>query len=518
MLDSKSTVSRALAISLLLLLISLATNLYCNAFSPLRSPIGCLDPSCFYTAGTAWANGMLPYVDFADVKGPFLFFLYFLGCTVTPSSTLGVFLIHVAATYATEELLYRVASVYTCDYKKALLAALLTLPLTYWSRIAVWGAQCELLLLPFYAWLLLVFVRLLHCNDISTRLIRNAGICMGIGGMAIFLTKYNFCISYGVAFLLFLYLIAKGASTRAAIRTFIPWCMISAIAVAAPFAVYMVYTQSLNDFINVYFRLNLGTYYADNEYSFSRGNSFILCCSNMREGLANGSAACSLLVLLFFFVGILRTKGAARRNCLLSFLFIIGGYACAAIGMFPYYYIYCSILSILPLAVILSKCVKGTQLSWAVCFFAALSILCFIHLFNGSYLSHSTGKLGDRPNNREAVCLLSTIKHPRIIYMGIPDLGYGVPVSALPAIPEWTNVNGAPKSFAVRREQGVRARKADFIIALEGAYEDLLTSSGYVKTGIKLTREDTGLAFWNENITIWKKIAGRKSRACHNAT
>ncbi len=514
MLDNKLAVSRTLAISIILLLTSLATNLYCNAFSPLRSPIGCLDPSCFYTAGTAWANGMLPYVDFADVKGPFLFFLYFLGCSATPSSTLGVFLIHVAATYATEELLYRVASIYTCDHKKALLAALLTLPLSYWSRIAVWGAQCELLLLPFYAWLLLVFVQLLHCNDISTRLIRNAGICMGGGGMAIFLTKYNFCISYGVAFLLFLYLIAKGASTRAVIRTFIPWCMISAIAVAAPFAVYMVYTQSFDDFINVYFRLNLGTYYADNEYSFSRGNSFILCCTNMGRGLANGSAACSLLTLVFFFVGILRTKGAARRNCLLSFLFVVGGYASAAMGMYSYYHIYCSILVVLPLAIILSKYTKGTQLSWAACFFATLLILYLTHLFNGSYLSLSTGKLGDRPNNREAVSLLSTVKHPRIIYMGIPDLGYGVPVSALPAIPEWTNVNGAPKSFTTRREQGGRAGKADFIFAVEGEYEDLLASSGYVKTGIKLTREDTGLPFfWNENITIWQKNSRQEKQS-----
>ena len=323
--------------------------------------------------------------------------------------------------------------------------------------------------------------------------------------MVIFLTKYNFCISYGIAFLLFLYLIAKGASTRAAICTFIFWCVISAIAIAAPFAAYMACTQSLDDFINVYFRLNLGTYYADNEYSFSRGNSFILCCTNMKRGLADGSAVCALLTLVFFFVGILRTKGTTRRNCLLSFLFVAGGYASAAIGMFPYYYIYCSILVILPLAVILSKCIKGTQLSWAVCFFAVLSILCLVHLLNGSYASHAAGKLGDRPNNREAVRLLSTVKNPRIIYMGIPDLGYGVPVSALPAIPEWTNVNGAPKSFATRREQGVRARKADFIIALEGAHEDLLASSGYVKTGIKLTREDTGLTFWNENITIWQK-------------
>lgn len=504
--------SHVLAISLILLAVSLATNLYCNTFSPLRSPIGCLDPSCFYTAGTAWANGMLPYVDFADVKGPFLFFLYFLGCAATPSSTLGVFFIHVAATYATVELLYSVARIYTQDNKKALFAALCTLPLMYWSQTAVWGAQCELLLLPFYAWLLLIFVRLLHCQNIRPSLARKAGICMGIGGMAVFLTKYNFCISYCVAFVLFLYLIAKGASKRAAIRTFIPWCIFSALAVAVPLIAYMAYTHSLDDFVDVYFLLNLGTYYADNDNSFSRGNSFILCYSNIKRGLFSGSAVCSILTLIFFFACILQTKGTARRNSMLSFIFVAGGYASAALGMFTYYHIYCSILPILPLGIILSKGPNGTQLSWTACSFAAVSTLYLVHLFNGSYVSHSIWRSGKTPNNKEAINLLSTIKHPRIIYLGIPDMGYGVPVSALPAIPEWTNVNGAPKSFAQHREQGVRARKADFIFALEGEYEDLLTSAGYVKTGIELTSKDIGVNIWKEHLIIWGKNSGQEKQ------
>lgn len=512
MSDNNPVKSHALAISLILLLVSLATNLYCNTFSPLRSPIGCLDPSCFYTAGTAWANGMLPYVDFVDVKGPFLFFLYFLGCALTPSSSIGVFLIYVAATYVTAELLYRIARIYTQDNKKALLAALCTLPLMYWIQTAAWGAQCELLLLPFYAWLLLVFVRLLHSQDINPSLARKAGICLGCGGMVVFLTKYNFCISYGAAFVLFLYLIAKGASIRAAVRTFIPWAIFSAIAVAAPFIAYMAYTHSLDDCIDVYFLLNLGTYYADNDNSFSKGNSLQLCFSNIRSGLFSGSAVFSVLPLIFFFVCILQTKGTTRRNYVLSFLFVAGGYTSVALGMFPYYHIYCSILLILPLGIILSKCAEGTQLSWTACSFAALSTLYLVLPFNGSYTSHSIWKTGNRPNNKEAIRLLSTIKHPRIIYLGLPDLGYGVPVSALPAIPEWTNVNGAPKSFAIHREQGVRTRKADFIFAKKGEYEDLLTSSGYVKTGIELTKKDVVVNLWDDHLTIWQKNSGQEKQ------
>ena len=54
-------------------------NLFTNCFSPLYRPEGNLDPAAFYMEGRAWAHGYLPYKDFIDVKGIFLFFIYWLG-------------------------------------------------------------------------------------------------------------------------------------------------------------------------------------------------------------------------------------------------------------------------------------------------------------------------------------------------------------------------------------------------------------------------------------------------------
>ncbi len=53
--------------------------LLCSQLSPIMSIVGVFDQSCFLRAGAAMANGMLPYVDFIDVKGPLLFIIQLAG-------------------------------------------------------------------------------------------------------------------------------------------------------------------------------------------------------------------------------------------------------------------------------------------------------------------------------------------------------------------------------------------------------------------------------------------------------
>ncbi len=66
--------------------------------SPLMHPFGCrCDSSWFFTAGKAWMEGMTPYVDFADSKGPLLWLIYGMGYLLSPTSYLGIFWLSVIA-------------------------------------------------------------------------------------------------------------------------------------------------------------------------------------------------------------------------------------------------------------------------------------------------------------------------------------------------------------------------------------------------------------------------------------
>ena len=49
------------------------------------------DSAWFFTCGKAWMNGMVPYVDFADSKGPLLWLIYGIGYLLNSHSYVGVF-------------------------------------------------------------------------------------------------------------------------------------------------------------------------------------------------------------------------------------------------------------------------------------------------------------------------------------------------------------------------------------------------------------------------------------------
>ena len=49
------------------------------------------DTAWFFMCGKAWMNGMIPYVDFADSKGPLLWLIYGLGYLFSPYNYIGVF-------------------------------------------------------------------------------------------------------------------------------------------------------------------------------------------------------------------------------------------------------------------------------------------------------------------------------------------------------------------------------------------------------------------------------------------
>ena len=55
------------------------------------------DSAWFFTCGKAWAEGLTPYIDFADSKGPLLWLIYCLGYLLSPTSYHGVFWLSVLA-------------------------------------------------------------------------------------------------------------------------------------------------------------------------------------------------------------------------------------------------------------------------------------------------------------------------------------------------------------------------------------------------------------------------------------
>ena len=53
------------------------------------------DFNSFYTVGSGWANGLIPYKDLFEQKGPFLYLIFMIGYLISPYKFIGVFLLEV---------------------------------------------------------------------------------------------------------------------------------------------------------------------------------------------------------------------------------------------------------------------------------------------------------------------------------------------------------------------------------------------------------------------------------------
>lgn len=113
----------------------------------------------------AWANGLLPYRDTIDYKGPLLYLIYMAGYLISPRSTCGVFLVQVLFMGVTLSLLYRVARLFLHERNRAFMAMVLTLPFFFLPVYLIDG-HAEEFSLPFFALLLYTGCRLLKSPPI----------------------------------------------------------------------------------------------------------------------------------------------------------------------------------------------------------------------------------------------------------------------------------------------------------------------------------------------------------------
>lgn len=80
--------------------------------SPCYELWGRIDSSWYFTSGKAWMNGMVPYVDFTDSKGPLLWLIYGIGYLLSNYNYVGVWVLTCVAYIVTTMLNYSTARIF----------------------------------------------------------------------------------------------------------------------------------------------------------------------------------------------------------------------------------------------------------------------------------------------------------------------------------------------------------------------------------------------------------------------
>ncbi len=422
------------------------------------------DSAWFFTCGKAWMEGMTPYVDFADSKGPLLWLIYGIGYLLSPTSYIGVFWLSVLAYTFTFAILWRTARLFVGRREAALVLVLMSVLLFF--RLYHEEVRAEDFCMPWICVGIYCMTKvLLHPSD---KKLRKYAFWLGVGMSWCLLIKWNLFVMMG------------GMAIAVAIVALQRHCVSAVVCGAVgiilpllPFAVYFMVKGCFADMVNEYF---VNTFLiTDNGYGEAMWKIFIV------KNITNWPIALRTIGECALFAGI----GLFCRHRCFSwwilfafvpfFLFIelkapVGYYTAATIPFFVYPLSEFAYMSF----GLLHRMSSRQYFAFLTAFFL-VGILFNIHTGSLVFMA------GNPPE--KFVATEQILMHKpfcRIMYSKY-DIGWGLRARALPACKYWALQNGASETMKEERAKAIGARRADYIIAIPDYAHDRkwMLSCGY---------------------------------------
>lgn len=239
----KALLSHNYSVHVILVVWVVLTQLFCNIDSYLYAQTGQCDSACFFMCGKAWMEGLVPYRDFADSKGPLLWLVYGLGYLLDHYSYVGVFWIMCIVCWVTLFISYKTASLWL-NKNEALLASMtMAVPLFYWNFYT--ETKAEHFCWPFVAYNLFVLLK----TGKGIALTNRNSFLIGLGFTACLMIKWS------VAFMMlsFMASVAWLAWKKGTFKRYALWLFIGIASSFLPFALYFLLADNGGDFIREYF-------------------------------------------------------------------------------------------------------------------------------------------------------------------------------------------------------------------------------------------------------------------------
>lgn len=445
---------------LLCLLLSLLTQLVASNDSPLTHGLNAhIDSSWFLTAGRALMNGMTPYVDFTDSKGPLLWLFYGVGYLLDPRGWWGVFAMYV--------LLY--TGVYYYFWKGALL-----LTRTGREAACVVIAGVAIYFLPPHlemraedvAQLPLVYniylaLRSFAGKGVSRRQMFWSGVAIS---SALFI-KWNFpvmFVSLPVAVLLNEAVVSghgqSAAGTRKKVLSLGAIWLAGFAALSAAVLLWMWFAGALQAFFDEYFFATLKT--AGSKAELFRTLLMVL------GNIVNRSEKWVLLMLVC--VAAVSVYRFGRRGLLLAAAYVWMVVLVHLHMMLYYITLLSSWFLFCPAAVLVLGHKLFARRSFALPAwtpYAAsgmlMALLCFTVWFKHENVvtSHAATVYEDVADR------VAAHHRPLIIYLNNGDLGVGVRAEALPGCKYWATQLGSTQAMRQDQIEAMRAGRPDIVVA-----------------------------------------------------
>lgn len=445
------------------------------------------DSAWFYMCGKAWMNGLVPYVDFSDSKGPLLWLIYGAGYLLNRTSYVGVYWISCLWYGITCFYSYKTARLFLHDTRRAVVCSLLMLPAFFnpWFHNEI---RAEDFCLLFMTVSLYEVSRLMYGHKRDGKEILRCGAVLGACFGALFLIKFNIAAMQAVFLLCFLYYLLHER-----INCWKP-CLAGLggfAAVTLPFLICFLLSGNLTAFLQEYILNTLKTVEAaapnDTNILLSQLSATHPLVTYLLEwGDILYCPEIGALFLLLILGSILFLRSGRRYRWMPLFV-STAIFSIAVRHHFLYYFNICAFM-LLFLAVGIVAIFGKPFRKWTVPAVAVLSagilIPCHILTFN-----FKTLVFNDNINQRDyyrVACIMSQVEHPTLVNAYAHEYGFGVPAGALPAGKYWSKQNGITDRMLDEHKELILSGKADFIILHQDTFshaecvsEAQLTQAGY---------------------------------------
>ena len=203
------------------------------------------DSAWFVMCGKAWMNGMVPYVDFADSKGPLLWLIYGLGYLISPRDYTGVYWITCLWYSFIYYYTYKTADIFLKNRLKSVLCAVL-MTVALFNPLFHVETRAEDFCLLFVTLSLYRTCLLLYSDKVTDQMINRTFLLIGVSFSCLFLIKFNIAAIQSILLITSCYYLYR--SKQSFIKPLVNY-MFGVLLVLVPFLFYFIVEGNFGAFI-----------------------------------------------------------------------------------------------------------------------------------------------------------------------------------------------------------------------------------------------------------------------------
>ena len=408
------------------------------------------DSTYFYMCGKAWMNGLIPYVDFSDSKGPLLWLIYGIGYLLSPHSMVGVYWMSCLWYTATLYILYKTACVFLDARYGMIVAALMMV--SFFFPVVHKEVRAEDYSQLFIALSMYVATQVFY----AATEVRRVFFLLGVSFAGTLLIKYNIAVVIGfISLVVFIEIIKEKHSWTNAILYFI----FGFVAITFPFAAYFLSTGTFIDFVTEYFYKT---------FLMSRNVPSVYFSAKVVDVFTSYK----LLMLIPSIASVIAfALSTHRKRWLYPVVFLFAFCICSMGNNMSIYYYQVLSWFWFPGLVALFQAL-GTR-RWLLMVHdhttasitvigLAVIILSFLSSFRRE--SFFLDDNACRQNYHRVAYMMSRLNHPRVLYYKTPNTGYDIPAEGLPVCKYWAMQIGAGPEVYANQDRSLNNRLADFVI------------------------------------------------------